>query len=47
MSSPWIFFVKDGKVVSDMRGWADEGEYYLRRLRKGMESIGLKPGPSN
>jgi len=47
MSSPWIFFVKDGKVVSDMRGWADEGEYSLRRLRKGMESIGLKPGPSN
>jgi len=46
-TSPWIFFVKDGKVVSDMRGWADEGEYSLRRLRKGMESIGLKPGPSN
>jgi hypothetical protein len=47
MSSPWIFFLKDGKVVSNMRGWADEGAYSLRRLRKGMESIGLKSAPAN
>ena len=45
MTSPWIFFLKDGRVVSDMRGWSDEGAYSLRRLRKGMESIGLKTAP--
>lgn len=47
MTSPWIFFVKDGRVVYDMRGWADEGGHSLRRLRKGMESIGLKPASSD
>ena len=46
MSSPWIFFLKDGKVVSDMRGWADEGAYSLKRLRRGMQDIGLNPPPS-
>lgn len=44
MSSPWIFFLKDGKVVSDMRGWADDGAHSLKRLRRGMEAIGLNPG---
>lgn len=44
MTSPWVFFLKDGKVVSDMRGWADDGAYSLKRLRRGMEEIGLKPG---
>ncbi|HCC46795.1 MAG TPA: hypothetical protein DEQ38_01560 [Elusimicrobia bacterium] len=46
MTSPWIFFLKDGKVVSDMRGWADEGAHSLKRLRRGMQEIGLKPPPA-
>jgi len=45
-TSPWIFFLKDGKVVSDMRGWADDGAHSLKRLRRGMEDIGLNPPPS-
>ncbi|OGR76784.1 MAG: hypothetical protein A2X32_01500 [Elusimicrobia bacterium GWC2_64_44] len=46
MSSPWIFFLKDGKVVSDMRGWADDGAHSLKRLRRGMQDIGLNPPPA-
>ncbi len=46
MTSPWIFFLNDGKVVSDMRGWADEGAHSLKRLRRGMQEIGLNPPPA-
>ena len=43
MTSPWIFFLKDGKVAYDMRGWADDGAHSLKRFRRGLEAIGLKP----
>jgi len=45
MTSPWIFFLKDGRVVYDMRGWADDGAQSLKRFRRGLEAIGLKPQP--
>lgn len=43
MTSPWVFFLKDGKVVYDMRGWSDDGARSLARLRRGLEAIGLNP----
>lgn len=45
MFSPRFYFLKDGKVMSDFRGWSsDDVRYSMGKLRKGLLSIGIKTG---
>ncbi|KAF0124159.1 MAG: hypothetical protein FD154_2492 [Elusimicrobia bacterium] len=39
--SPRFFFLRDGKAVTELRGWGDGGPGALRRLRRAMEEIGI------
>lgn len=39
--SPRFFFLRDGKVVTELRGWGEGGPGSLRRLRRSMEEIGI------
>lgn len=40
--SPRFFFLRDGRAVTELRGWGDGGAGSLRRLRRGMEEIGIR-----
>lgn len=39
--SPRFFFLRDGKAVTELRGWGDGGPGALRRLRRALEEIGI------
>lgn len=41
--SPYFYFLKDGKILHELRGWSDDdnGAHPKKQIRKGLAAIGL------